>query len=161
MRDLLPQLARACAHGGETGALIRVLDWSKTPLGPIASWPSSLQLTVSICLRTKFPMVINWGAELVQVYNDAARQVYGRKHPAAMGRPARENFPEFWELTGVAEIVEHIRHSETPFQAEDQIVPVERSGFLEETFFTFGLSPLLNDDGALCGVLNTFMETTT
>jgi len=27
------------AGGGEMGALVRSLDWSKTPLGPLDSWP--------------------------------------------------------------------------------------------------------------------------
>jgi signal transduction histidine kinase len=160
MKGLLPQLERACAHGGETGALIRALDWSQTPLGPIGSWPSSLQVTVSICLRTKFPMAINWGGEFTQIYNDAARQVYGKKHPMALGRPARTNFPEFWQFTQLEQTLEFIRQTEVPFHAEDQWVPLERWGFREETFFTFGLSPLVDDEGVFCGVLNTFIETT-
>ena len=28
--------------GGEMGKVIRSMDWSKTPLGPIESWPESL-----------------------------------------------------------------------------------------------------------------------
>ncbi|MBC7456957.1 MAG: hypothetical protein H7235_01670, partial [Bdellovibrionaceae bacterium] len=36
--------------GGEIGALIRSFDWSKTSLGPINSWSSGLQTTVSLCL---------------------------------------------------------------------------------------------------------------
>jgi hypothetical protein len=29
--------------GGEMGALIRSMDWSKTPLGPIESWPRFIE----------------------------------------------------------------------------------------------------------------------
>jgi hypothetical protein len=36
--------------GGEMGMLIRSMDWSKTPLGPISSWPQSLRTSVSLCL---------------------------------------------------------------------------------------------------------------
>lgn len=34
--------------GGEMGKLIRSMDWSKTPLGPVESWPQSLRTTVSL-----------------------------------------------------------------------------------------------------------------
>ncbi len=34
------------AGGGKMGALLREYDWSRTPLGPIESWPQSLRTTV-------------------------------------------------------------------------------------------------------------------
>jgi hypothetical protein len=36
--------------GGEMGKLIREMDWSLTPVGPIASWPQSLKTAVNIPL---------------------------------------------------------------------------------------------------------------
>src|SRR5262245_28651661 len=51
----------AFAGGGEMGALMRSMDWSKTPLGPVARWPQSLRTTVSTCLSSRFPIVIWWG----------------------------------------------------------------------------------------------------
>ena len=33
--------------GGEMGRLIRAMNWSHTPLGPIASWPQSRRTTVN------------------------------------------------------------------------------------------------------------------
>ncbi|MGA7706471.1 MAG: hypothetical protein WCD77_01690, partial [Acidobacteriaceae bacterium] len=47
--------------GGELGALVRELDWAKTPLGPISKWPQSLKTSVSTCLNSRFPMLIWWG----------------------------------------------------------------------------------------------------
>ena len=38
--------------GGEMGQLIRAMDWSRTPLGPLASWPPSLRTTVSLVLNS-------------------------------------------------------------------------------------------------------------
>ena len=40
------------AGGGQMGALIRSMDWSKTPLGPVDSWPQSLRTSVSLCLSS-------------------------------------------------------------------------------------------------------------
>jgi signal transduction histidine kinase len=154
------QLERATASGGETGALVRKLDWSLTPLGPISSWPPALQAAVSTCLSTGFPMVINWGSELIQIYNDAAIPVFGKRHPRAMGGPARTNFPEFWEFTRVEAIQKYIFETALPFRSEDERLLVNRAGFLEETYHTFSLSPILDDAGTVLGVLNTYVETT-
>ena len=46
--------AYGLAGGGEMGARIRAFDWSKTPLGPIGQWPTSLLEVVSVCLRSRF-----------------------------------------------------------------------------------------------------------
>src|SRR5260370_42649055 len=34
--------------GGEMAKAFKAMDWSKTPLGPMASWPQSLRPTVSL-----------------------------------------------------------------------------------------------------------------
>ena len=72
------------------GALMRSHDWSKTPLGPVGSWPQSLRTSVSTCLNSRFAIVIWWGPDLVMLYNDAYRDIIASKHPAALGRPGRE-----------------------------------------------------------------------
>src|SRR6185437_13190795 len=72
------------AGGGEMGARVRALDWSKTPLGPISKWPQSLKTSVSTCLNSRFPMLIWWGPQLVKIYNDAYRPLIGSKHPWAL-----------------------------------------------------------------------------
>ena len=77
------------------GTLMRSLDWSTTPLGPLENWPQSLRTAVSICLASHFPMLIWWGPELVNLYNDAYRPMLGAtKHPMAMGQPGRKSWPE-------------------------------------------------------------------
>ena len=56
-----PDYANSLAGGGQMGARIRAFDWSKTPLGPIEEWPSSLVEAVSICLPSRFQLAIYWG----------------------------------------------------------------------------------------------------
>lgn len=160
MQAIPTQLERATAAGGESGALVRGLDWSRTVLGPMATWPSSLQAAVSTCLATGFPMAVSWGRELIQIYNDAAIPVFANKHPYAMGRSARENFAEFWELSPVESLVQNIFETALPFRTEDERLMLRRHGLLEETYFTFSLSPILDDDGNALGILNTYVETT-
>ena len=71
--------------GGGMCAVIRAFDWSGTPLGPIVSWPQSLRTAVSICLGSRFPMLLWWGPELVSIYNDAFISVLGGWHPRGAG----------------------------------------------------------------------------
>lgn len=56
--------------GGEMGKVVRSMDWSKTPLGPIQSWPQSLRTAVGLCLASNFPISLAWGTSHVQIYND-------------------------------------------------------------------------------------------
>ena len=53
------------AGGGEMGALMRGHDWSTTPLGAVNQWPQSLCTAVSICLNSRYPMLIWWGPVLM------------------------------------------------------------------------------------------------
>src|SRR5436190_14056504 len=89
------------AGGGDLGALMRSMDWSKTPLGPVASWPQSLRTTVSIMLSSGFAIVVAWGPEFIFLYNDRYRPVLGRtKHRMALGNRSADIFPEVWDFIG-------------------------------------------------------------
>ena len=89
------------SDGGEMGALLRAIDWSATPLGPPVDWPTALKQTVSIMLSTTFPMLICWGKDYIQLYNDAFRPINGAtKHPQALGGSAKDTYAEIWDTIG-------------------------------------------------------------
>src|SRR3954463_16038762 len=90
----------ALAGGGEMGALMRSMDWSTTPLGPVEQWPQALRTTVSTCLNSRFPILIWWGPELRMLYNDAYKQIIGTKHPRSLCAPGSEVWPEIWDVIG-------------------------------------------------------------
>ena len=154
-----PRNALAVLHGGgEMGALMRATDWAKTPLGPAADWPQSLRTSVSILLESRFPMYIAWGPDFVQLYNDGYRPILGStKHPAAMGRGARETFAESWHIIGP--MFEGVRQG-TAVGSEDWMLPLDRHGYLEECYFTFSYSPIRDESGEVGGVNVTVSETT-
>lgn len=144
--------------GGETGALIRVLDWSKTRLGPVSAWPARLKATISIMLPAQAQIVLFWGPEFVALYNDAYAPTIGDKHPRAFGRPARENWAELWDdleplLRGVLET------GETVF-AQDRLFYIERHGYPENVYFDISYSPVRDEAGKVRGVLCIVSETT-
>jgi hypothetical protein len=58
---------------GEMAQLTRDFDWANSPLGPVEQWPVSLRTAVGIVLNSRFPMLMWWGNDLIQFYNDAYR----------------------------------------------------------------------------------------
>lgn len=51
--------------------LIREHDWSPNPLGAVDTWPQGLRTAVELVLACRFPMIVLWGEQLIQIYNDA------------------------------------------------------------------------------------------
>ena len=47
--------------GGEAGVLVRAIDWSKTPLGPVQSWPQALKALLRTILHAPHPIFLFWG----------------------------------------------------------------------------------------------------
>jgi hypothetical protein len=78
--------------GGVMGAAMAAFDWAQTPLGPVEDWPQSLRTTVNLCLTSRAPMMVVWGRQHIQLYNDALAPLMGPKHPSALGRPYAESF---------------------------------------------------------------------
>lgn len=148
---------RTLAGGGEMGALMRTIDWAKTPVGPVEAWPHSLRIAVRILLDCRLPMYISWGKEFTQFYNDAYRPILGNKHPAAMGISAQETWPEIWSTIGPmwAEVWQG-----QSFGFDNFKLTIERFGYPEDCYFDFSYSPVPDDTGNVAGVLVTFTETT-
>lgn len=146
------------ANGGETGECIRSHPWAETALGPPASWPPSLRHALGICLNSSSPMGLFWGPDFIVLYNDALKTLIGDKHPAALGRPAREIFAEAWPTIGP--MLLQVSATGEPTDAKDQLLPFSGRCAAEECYFTFTLSPVRQEDGAVVGVLNLCMETT-
>jgi PAS domain S-box-containing protein len=142
------------------GALMRAFDWASTPLGPVETWPQSLRTAVSIMLASGFPMLVVWGREHIQLYNDAYRPVLGAtKHPAALGQRAPECWPEIWADV-LGPMFGQVMAGGEPIWSEDLAFFLDRNGYLEETFFTFSYSAIRDESGLPGGVLVTCVETT-
>ena len=140
-----PTSADFLAGGGEMGALMRAYDWSASPLGKPETWPQSLRTALRILLNTNHPMFIWWGEELIQFYNDAYRQTMGpERHPSALGQRGRECWAEIWPIIGPQ--IEQVMRGGGATWHENQLVPVTRHGRLEQVYWTYGYSPIDEDD---------------
>jgi hypothetical protein len=151
----------ASPFGGdsEMAERMRTFHWTTTPLGPIESWPTSLRTAVGICLRSRFPMLLWWGSELVMLYNDAYRPILGgSKHPAALGAPGETMWQEIWPVIGP--MLQSVRDAGKATWSEDQLLVLDRNGYAEECYFTFSYSPIIDETGAVGGVFTAVTETT-
>jgi signal transduction histidine kinase len=142
----------------EMAVRIRSFDWAATPLGPLTGWSRSLRSAVAVCLHSRFQMAIYWGPRLTCIYNDAEREVLAELHPGALGMPAQELLRDSWDVVG-PQLEAVIDHGDATW-AEDQPLSFDRRGILETGYFTYSYSPILDDDGAIGGVLLVTQETT-
>jgi signal transduction histidine kinase/CheY-like chemotaxis protein len=144
---------------GEMAERMRAHDWANSPLGTPSSWPESLRLVLGVCLGSHFPMAIWWGPDLIQFYNDAYRPILGsHKHPAALGRDARETWPEIWPEIGP--MVDRVMSRGQAIKGDDMALVMDRNGYAERCFFTFSYSPVRDATGAVVGMLIAAIETT-
>jgi PAS domain S-box-containing protein len=143
--------ADCLAGGGELGARMRAIDWSKTALGPVESWPQSLRTCIRIVLTSRQPMFVWWGDELINLYNDAYKSIVGGKHPQALGQPARVVWREIWDQI-LPRVESAMRANEGTYD-EALFLLMERNGYPEETYYTFSYSPVPHDRGGNGGIL--------
>lgn len=158
MQQRRPTAADWLVGGGELGALIRAKDWAATPLGAIDDWPQSLRSAVSILLPSKAQIVVFWGPELVAIYNDAYRPVFGSKHPTALGKPARQAWSEIWDV--LEPLLGGVVNDGEAFWGKDLLFALERHGYAEETYFDVSYDPVRDETGKVGGVFCIVSETT-
>ncbi|MBV9279784.1 MAG: response regulator, partial [Chloroflexi bacterium] len=157
--DVAPATDDVFAGGGEMGALMRTVDWAATPIGGVEGWPQSLRTALSICLASRFPMLIWWGPKLVMLYNDAYRPMLGvTKHPRSMGQAGKECWPEIWDIIGP--MLHDVFDEGRATWSDDQLLLLDRNGYVEECYFTFSYSPIRDESGGVGGVFTAVTETT-
>jgi signal transduction histidine kinase/CheY-like chemotaxis protein len=145
------------ADGGECGRLMAAHDWSATPLGPVTAWPASLRFAVRTVLASRFPMVLTWGPQYLQFYNDGYAPLIGAKHPA-IGEDIRNTLAEGWAV--LAGPVEHAMATREASWLPRMPLLLERAGYREETYVTISHAPAFADDGTVVGMHGVCTEVT-
>ncbi|HEU4582296.1 MAG TPA: hypothetical protein VFS67_28765 [Polyangiaceae bacterium] len=104
-------------------------------------------------------MLLWWGPQFIQIYNDAYRPVLGDKHPGAMGQPFSECWKEVFHILGPM--------AERPFRggpastSDDIALLLHRKLPREESHFRLAYSPVLDETvpgTGIGGVLATVTE---
>ena len=146
--------------GGEMAERTRNHDWASTTLGPIEQWPQSLRNTVAMVLSSKFPMLLWWGPDHIQFYNDAYRPSMGDdgKHPKALGQNGEKCWPEIWNT--INPLMDKVLNEGESVWREDLYLPIYRNGKLDDVYWTFSYSPVMDENNVVQGVLVICDETT-
>ena len=101
-----------------------------------------------LLLNTNHPMLLWWGPQLIQFYNDAYRQTTGPEfHPAALGQRCRECWDEIWNILGPQ--IQQVMARGEGTSHENQLLPITRRGRLRQHLWTYSYSPV--DDGGRIG----------
>ena len=145
---------------GEMAARLHALRAEgTTSLGAEWRWPVALDAVLGVALESTLPTFIWWGADLVLLYNDAARFMLGTlRHPRALGRPTQSGWPETWSALGP--VLTTVLQRGEPATSEDIVLHVERQGLREEAHFVFVVGAVRDEHEAVGGVLARAHETT-
>lgn len=139
----------------------RSIDWGSTSLGRIEDWSPELRSMCNLIMASPHPAAMYWGDDLVSIYNEAYILLAGQKHPHMMGQMYREAWSEIWE--DIEPVFDNARSTGQATMKDDDRLFIERSsspGFLEETYFSWSLIPLVGADGSVVGFYNPAFEKT-
>ena len=146
------------AGGGEMGERMRALDWTKTPLGPVAAWPQSLKTIVRVMLDSRYAMWMLWGPELTFFCNDAYLPTVGMKRDWVLGARSDKVWEEIWPDIGPR--IQRVLAEGRATWDEGLPLLLERFGFPEESYHTFSYSPIYDDGSRIAGMLCVVTEVT-
>src|SRR5450830_765184 len=144
------------SSGREAAALIARLDWEKSPLGQTNDWPQSLRTAVDIVVNSPMPMLLLWGSQLTQLYNDGFALLAGNKHPGAMGQPTHQTWPELEGFT--APIYAAVLAGQVRTFSEQRFV-LQRNNRDTEIWLDLTYSPIRDECASVAGILVTAIET--
>ncbi len=173
------------ARNGVGGRTSREGDWSCTPLGPPSTWSPILRSTVRLVHDAPGPMFLSWGPDRIPIYNDAfaakfvehggprssagrepaGREPAGRESRAperseTASRPSASTapWPDMWSVIGPQ--LDEAMKRRLPCWREDVLLPITVDGRTREAYWTYALTPVIEEDGSVGGVLGMCIETT-
>ena len=142
---------------GKAAGIIRSRDWSQTSLGPIEHWPVSLKNTLNLILNSPESMYLLWGPDLVFFHNDAYTPILGPRKDDAIGALIPDLWADVWDQ--VAPLVIDALAGK-PCHYQDLPLSMARYGEVEQTWWSFSFSPVIDEYGVVVGMFCITNETT-
>lgn len=144
--------------GGLMGDLIRRKNWDETSLGTPDQWPSALKITINLVITAKFPMLLWWGPDFIQFYNDAySHNLNDKKHPLSLGQPGAECWGEEW--TAISKEINLVLEEHEGRVYENVPVSIYNNGNLKNSVTTYSLNAVRDEYGKNRGVLSICADT--
>ncbi|MGY2440140.1 PAS domain-containing protein [Pseudomonas sp. SDO52101_S400] len=146
----------AVPNTNDAQALIARTDWSRSPLGSADNWPQSLRTAVDIVIHSPMPMLLLWGPQLTQIYNNGFALLAGSKHPHAFGQPAHQIWPELRDFTDP--IYSAVLQGQVRTYSERRFT-LQRDGQDSDFWLDLTYSPIRDESAQVAGILVTAIET--
>ncbi|MDP9653537.1 UNVERIFIED_ORG: PAS domain S-box-containing protein [Pseudomonas putida] len=146
----------AIPTASDAQALIARIDWASSPLGAASTWPQSLRTAVDIVIHSPMPMLLLWGPQLTQIYNDGFALLAGSKHPQAFGQPTHLIWPELKDFTDP--IYSAVLQGQVRTYSEQRFT-LQREGRESDFWLDLTYSPIRDEGAAVAGILVTAIET--
>ncbi|MBS4089140.1 PAS domain S-box protein [Pseudomonas rustica] len=146
----------AVPNTDDAQALIARTDWNRSPLGAAGTWPQSLRTAVDIVIHSPMPMLLLWGSQLTQIYNNGFALLAGHKHPHAFGQPAHQIWPELREFTDP--IYSAVLQGQVRTYSERRFT-LQRDGQESDFWLDLTYSPIRDENAQVAGILVTAIET--
>ena len=144
---------------GEMAERIEEFDWSSTSIGPLSGWPARWRDASEFIVDSGFPAALALGPDRIYLYNDAFIPLGGpARHPWALGRPVKEVWREIWPY--LESSFGQTLSTGRPTIEIDRLMPLVRSGYLEETYMRFSFAVVRDDSNSPSGILCTATENT-
>jgi signal transduction histidine kinase len=135
---------------------MRSHPWESTGIGPVAQWPLGLKLALRALLDSSLPMVLAWGPDCTQFFNDACLPLVKDRHPQPLGADARATWRDL--VPDIDRIVARVTRGE-PAEGKGLVLDIDRAGYTETCRFNDIYSPVYGDSGVPQGMLATFVDT--
>ncbi|KAM0455243.1 hypothetical protein ACHAO4_004119 [Trichoderma viride] len=138
--------------------LAKSIDWSSTSLGPMSEWSYNLRGMTNLIMASPNPTAMYWGPEFISIYNAAYVALAGSKHPNLMGQRYMDGWREIKDE--FLPIFKTAWDSGQAIMKHDNQIFINRHGYLEETFFSWSIIPILGEEGEVVGLYNPCFENT-
>jgi PAS domain S-box-containing protein len=153
----LPLASDRIIGKGEMADLVRAHDWSSTPLGAIETWSRELLTIVNLTLCSSSPARTMWGPDFILIYNDTYRPIPGPRHPAALGKSAREVYGESWHVVGP--LLETAFTTGETFFYEKLLVPLPTDNGVQNFYLNYSFNPIF-ENGKIAGLFGPLHDVT-
>jgi signal transduction histidine kinase/CheY-like chemotaxis protein len=146
---------KGLSEGGMAATLISGLQASGSPLPAFEQWPQSLRTAVDIIIHSPMPMLLLWGPQLCQLYNDSFAQLAGSKHPRAFGQPVDLIWPELRPFSD--SIYQAVLGGAVRSYVE-QGFSLPRGDHEAQVWLDLTYSPVRDESGHISGILVTAID---
>ncbi|MGI4838847.1 MAG: ATP-binding protein [Janthinobacterium lividum] len=146
---------KGLSEGGMAATLISRLHASASPLPALEQWPQSLRTAVDMIIHCPMPMLLLWGPQLCQLYNDSFALLAGSKHPHAFGQPVDLIWPELRPFTDP--IYQAVLGGEVRSYVE-QGFSLPRGDHEAQVWLDLTYSPVRDESGQISGILVTAID---